>query len=86
MRLNPKIINLMIDSFRKKEFELENLKNLRAGQICATIANANRKKGSRKFKAEDFIKPIREKERQTPEQMDKILLAMTKKLGGNIVA
>lgn len=84
MRLNPVIINLIIKSYRKKEMEIENLKNLRAGQICATIANVNRKKGSKRYKANDFIKPIKERKIQTPEQMAKALEKITRRLGGTV--
>lgn len=85
MKLNPKLIEITIESFRKKEIELENLKNLRTGQICATVVNVNRRRGKR-YKATDFIKPIKAKEKQTPEQMAKVLEKITNLLGGNIIA
>lgn len=83
MQLNPKIINILIDSFRKKEIERENLMNLRFGQVCATIANVNKKRG-RRLKATDFIKPIKEKKPQTNEEMANILKSITIAMGGAV--
>lgn len=75
----------MIDCFRKKEIEKENLMNLRFGQVCATIANVNKRRG-RRYKATDFITPIKEKKVQTNEQMAKTLENITRALGGTISA
>lgn len=59
--------------------------NLRFGQVCATIANVNKRRG-RRYKAEDFIKPIKQKKVQTNEEMGKTLEAITRALGGTINA
>jgi len=83
MQLNPNLINILIDSFRKKEIEKENLMNLRFGQVCATIANVNKKRG-RRFKATDFIKQIREKKLQTNDEMSNTLKNIAIALGGVI--
>jgi hypothetical protein len=85
MQLNPKLIRTLIDCFRKKEMERENLNNLRFGQVCATIANCHKKRG-RRFKATDFTKPIKPKKIQTNEEMAKSLENITKILGGTINA
>jgi len=85
MRLNPKTVNQLIDCFRKKEIERENLVNLRFGQVCATIANVNKRRG-RRYKAEDFIKPIKQKKVQTNEEMAKSLETITRALGGTVNA
>jgi hypothetical protein len=83
MQLNPKLITQLIDCFRKKELEKENLMNLRFGQVCATIANVNKRRG-RRYKATDFIKPIKPKKVQTNEEMAKSLENITRILGGTI--
>lgn len=83
MKLTPKIINELIDCFRKKELEKENLMNLRFGQVCATIANVNKRRGKR-FKADDFIKPIKPKKTQTNEQISKTLEHITRAMGGTV--
>ena len=49
--------------------------DLRAGIIAATIANANRGKGSKRFKPSDFMPQFKRRtaRRQTPDQMKQIL-------------
>jgi hypothetical protein len=56
--------------------------DIQAATIAATIANANRGKGGRKFKMTDFLIPYGEAGRKTPEQMLAAIRDINRSLGG----
>jgi len=56
--------------------------DIQAATIAATIANANRGKGGRKFKLADFLIPYGGSERKSPEQMLAAIKSLNKSMGG----
>lgn len=56
--------------------------DIQAATIAATIANANRGKGGRKFKLSDFLIPYGGSERKSPEQLLSAIKSMNKAMGG----
>lgn len=56
--------------------------DIQAATIAATIANANRGKGGRKFKMADFLIPYGEQTRKTPEQMLRTIRSLNRSMGG----
>jgi hypothetical protein len=56
--------------------------DIQAATIAATIANANRGKGSRKFKLSDFLIPYGRSDRQSPEQMLAAIKRLNRSMGG----
>lgn len=56
--------------------------DIQAATIAATIANANRGKGGRKFKLSDFLIPYGTSDRKSPEQMLSAIKSMNKAMGG----
>jgi len=55
--------------------------DIQAATIAATVANANRGKGGRKFKMSDFLIPYGE-QRKTPEQMLETIKSLNRSMGG----
>lgn len=55
--------------------------DIQAATIAATIANANRGKGSRKFKVSDFLIPYGE-QRKGPEQLLAAIRGINRSMGG----
>jgi L-aminopeptidase/D-esterase-like protein len=65
--------------------EQEKRLDLRAGVVAATVANVNRKKGSRPYGPRDFFSSLRpEKHEQTPEQQQKALQVIAVASGARI--
>jgi hypothetical protein len=57
--------------------------DLRAGIVASTIANANRKKGTKAFKPSDFMPKFdKEEQTQTPEQQKAAAEALALAFGG----
>lgn len=56
--------------------------DIQSATIAATIANANRGKGGRKFKLSDFLIPYGTSERKSPEQMLATIKSLNKSMGG----
>lgn len=56
--------------------------DIQSATIAATIANANRGKGGRKFKLSDFLIPYGTSERKSPEQMLSAIKSLNKSMGG----
>jgi hypothetical protein len=56
--------------------------DIQAATIAATIANANRGKGGRKFKLSDFLIPYGRSEQKSPEQMLSAIRSLNKSMGG----
>jgi hypothetical protein len=56
--------------------------DIQAATIAATIANANRGKGGRKFKLSDFLIPYGESERKSPEQLLAAVKSINRSMGG----
>lgn len=56
--------------------------DIQSATIAATIANANRGKGGRKFKLNDFLIPYGENVRKSPEQMLEAIKGLNKSMGG----
>lgn len=56
--------------------------DIQSATIAATIANANRGKGGRKFKLSDFLIPYGTSERKSPEQMLAAIKSLNKSMGG----
>ena len=55
---------------------------MRAGIVASTIANANRKKGTKAFKPSDFMPKFDKEEQQTPEQQKAAAEALALAFGG----
>jgi hypothetical protein len=55
--------------------------DIQAATIAATIANANRGKGGRKFKMTDFLIPYGET-RKSPQQMLETIKGLNRAMGG----
>jgi len=60
---------------------LEYRDDLRAGMICAVVANAHRTKG-KAFKPEDFMPEIVKKEEQTWQQQKAVVEMLNAAFGG----
>lgn len=78
-----------IEINNQKEIDNVNLNFLLFGQLCSTIANFSMNKPkNKKFKPKDFFKPIdkvkKQKRKQTPEEMAKILEVITIAMGGEV--
>lgn len=56
--------------------------DIQAATIAATIANANRGKGGKKFKMSDFLIPYEESGRKSPQQMLAAIKRLNKSMGG----
>lgn len=56
--------------------------DIQAATIAATIANANRGKGGKKFKLSDFLIPYGNQERKSPEQMLAAIKSLNRSMGG----
>ncbi len=56
--------------------------DLRAGIVASTIANANRKKGTKAFKPSDFMPKFDKEEQQAPEQQKAAAEALALAFGG----
>jgi hypothetical protein len=56
--------------------------DIQAATIAATIANANRGKGGRKFKMTDFLIPYEQTGRKSPEQMLAAIKSLNRSMGG----
>lgn len=56
--------------------------DIQAATIAATIANANRGKGGRKFKMQDFLIPYGGERRKSPEQMLAAIRSLNRSMGG----
>jgi hypothetical protein len=56
--------------------------DIQAATIAATIANANRGKGGRKFKMTDFLIPYGGTGRKTPQEMLAAVRDINQSLGG----
>ena len=61
---------------------LEYRDDLRAGMICAVVANAHRAKGQRAFKAEDFMPEIAKKKEQSWQQQKAVVEMLNAAFGG----
>lgn len=68
-------------AFLQLEPHGEDRADLRAGIVASTIANANRKKGTRAFKPSDFM-PDFDKREQTLEEQKTAAEAMLLAFGG----
>lgn len=68
-------------AFLQLEPHGEDRADLRAGIVASTIANANRKKGTRAFKPSDFM-PKFEQQEQTLEQQKAAAEAVALAFGG----
>ena len=58
--------------------------DLHAGIIAATIANANRGKGKRRFRPADFMPKWDRPRATTPSAMANMLKTLTRKMGGRV--
>lgn len=58
-----------LDKLAEHYLNAEDMKNFRAGQICATIANVYRGKGKRAYKPSDFIGRPQKRKKQTADEM-----------------
>lgn len=56
--------------------------DIQSATIAATIANANRGKGGRKFKLSDFLIPYGQQERKSPEQLLAAIRSLNASMGG----
>lgn len=56
--------------------------DIQAATIAATIANANRSKGGKKFKVTDFLIDYGERRRKTPQEMLAMVRALNAGMGG----
>jgi hypothetical protein len=56
--------------------------DIQSATIAATIANANRGKGGRKFKLSDFLIPYGRSDKKSPEQMLAAIKSLNKSMGG----
>lgn len=63
------------------EQERESL-DFRAGVIAATVANCNRKKGSKAFKATDFMPNYQVQQEKGPNQMKMMAMTLNAMYGG----
>jgi hypothetical protein len=52
--------------------------DLRMAIVACTIANANRGKGQKAFKVDDFMPKFEPRKRQTPQQMSRMLNMIAK--------
>lgn len=55
---------------------IEERADLRSAQICATLANINRRKGAAPYKVEDFLLKFGAKEKKQTWQEQKAIAAM----------
>lgn len=55
--------------------------DIQAATVAATVANANRGKGGKKFKLSDFLIPY-DDSRKSPEQMLSVIKGLNKSMGG----
>ena len=56
--------------------------DIQAATIAATVANANRGKGGKKFKLSDFLIPYGTSERKSPEEMLAAIKSLNSSMGG----